>query len=117
MSKTMKVIRGTSNLFRIALRDESGSFYRLKAGEVLRFGVKNRRDSDDIQFVKEMTAADLNADADAYILVIKPEDTQHMGLRGRYYYDVGLQSGNDYYNVIPCSDFELGANVTGREGV
>lgn len=33
----------------------------------------------------------------------------------RYCYDVGMQSGDDYYNVIPCSDFIVAHAVTKRE--
>ncbi len=35
---------------------------------------------------------------------------------GRHVYDVGLQSGSDYYTVIEPSEFELVANVTAKEG-
>lgn len=116
MGKIIKIVRGTSNAFQIALQDESGVFYRLKDGEVLRFGVKDRAEPEQIQLSKEMGTEHLNSSGDAYILQLLPEDTLHLDLHRNYCYDVGLQSGAHYYNVIPCSDFKLVLNVTGREG-
>lgn len=115
MGQKINVIRGTTCKFDIQLKDESGEFYRLKDGEVLRFGIKDKMELDKTLITKQITAADINEDGDAYTLHITPEDTEHLDLRRYYYYDVGLQSGNDYYNVIPCSDFALGINITSKE--
>jgi hypothetical protein len=45
---------------------------------------------------------------------LSPEDT--IGLfPGRYYYDVGLQRGEDvFYNIVEQSEFLLMPNVTKR---
>lgn len=114
MGKTIKIVRGTSNSFDIALQDESGEFYRLKEGEVLRFGVTNQRYPEQILFTKEMSLDHINSSGDAYTLMLAPEDTENLELSSDYRYDVGLQSGEHYYNVIPCSDFKLILNASGR---
>lgn len=47
-----------------------------------------------------------------YPIIIEPEDTENM-TPTIYYYDVGLQRGDDvYYSVIDTSKFELLGNVT-----
>lgn len=114
MEKTINIIRGTTNTFNIALKDETGAFYQMQAGDVLRFGVKVRANLDTYELVKEMTAADLNSTGDAYVLHLTPADTEDMELR-RYCYDIGLQTGTDYFNVVPCNDFILHHNITKRE--
>ena len=115
MSKTISIVRGTTNAFDIALTDQTGAFYSLQPGEVLRFGVKLRADLSEYKLVKELTAADLNDKGDAYVLTLQPDDTEGLAF-GRYCYDIGLQSGNDYFNVVPCSDFVIHHNITSREG-
>lgn len=114
MSSTIHIIRGTTTSIDIALTNESGGAYLLQSNEILRFGVKVRAEHTDYTLVKELTAADLNSDGTAYTLTLEPEDTEDMEFM-RYCYDVGLQSGTDYYNVIPCSDFVVEHNITKRE--
>lgn len=115
MSKTISIVRGTTNAFDIALTDQTGAFYTLQSGEVLRFGVKLRTDLSEYKLVKDLTAADINDEGSAYVLTLRPDDTEDLACC-RYCYDIGLQSGSDYFNVVPCSDFVLHHNITGREG-
>jgi hypothetical protein len=39
-----------------------------------------------------------------FILTINPQDTLKMPCK-KYKYDLGLQSGDDYFMIIPESDF------------
>ena len=114
MGKTINLVRGSTNTFDIALRDEKGAFYALGSDEILRFGVKKTTAASAYKLVKELTAADLSSTGDAYVLILHPEDTENLE-SGDYVYDIGMQSGADYYNVVPCSDFILHPNITGRE--
>lgn len=106
------IVRGTTNSFAIAIVDEEGEAYVLESGEVLRFGIKAR--AEDAQYIveKEMTTA--NNDGE-YEFTITVSDTANLPF-GTYAYDVGLQSGNAYYNVIPASDFVVAKNITAWEG-
>lgn len=114
MSKSIKIIRGTTNTFDIVLQDENGAFYRLQEGETLRFGVKVSALWDEYKLLKTLTADNLNEAGTAYTLILDPADTEGLSFM-TYCYDVGLQVGNDYYNVIPCSDFVVAHNITERE--
>lgn len=114
MDRTIKIIRGTTNSFEIALKNEEGNFYMMQPGDVLRFGVKTRASLNTYELLKEMTAADINDAGDAYVLQLDPADTENMDFR-RYCYDIGLQTGGAYFNVIPCSDFIVHHNITKRE--
>ena len=108
------VRRGTTNTFNIALRKENGDFYTLASGDVLRFGVKVRASSTKYELLKELTIANINAAGDAYVLQLDPADTEGMEFR-TYCYDIGLQTGSDYFVVVPCSDFIVHHNITKRE--
>lgn len=108
----ISIVRGTTNAFAVAVSDENGDAYTLESGEVLRFGVKKRPGDAQYIFVKE--TAEANEDGE-YDFTVDVDDTSELPF-GSYYYDVGLQSGNDYFNVIPASPFEVAYNVTEWEG-
>lgn len=111
MEKIIKIIRGTTNTFDISITDESGAAYVLQDGETLRFGVKSSADDSYYCFCKTLTSENINESGDAYTLTLCPSDTEGLMFK-RYCYDVGLQSGDDYYNVIPCSGFIVEHNIT-----
>lgn len=114
MRQPVAMIRGTTHILNISLTDSSNGSYNLPAGEVLRFGVK-RRPTDRVYLIKkELTSA--NYENGAYVLMLSPSDTEALQF-GRYYYDVGLQSGTSYFNVIECSEFDILCNITAREVV
>lgn len=110
----ISVVRGTTNSFSIEIIDESTSeVYELESGEVIRFGIK--KNAEDAQYIveKEITEADEN---DEYSFTLAVSDTANLPF-GTYAYDVGLESGNAYYNVIPASDFIVAKAITKWEGV
>lgn len=102
------IVRGTTNSFSVAITDENGDNYELESGEVLRFGVKAKPEDPQYIISKEMTEA--NADGE-YEFTIEVSDTSDLPFK-TYSYDIGLQSGEDYYNVIPTSDFVVAKNIT-----
>lgn len=104
----ISIVRGTTNTFAVAVADENGDAYTLGSGEVLRFGVKKRPGDAEYIFMKE--SAEPNTDGN-YEFTIEVDDTAELAF-GEYCYDVGLQSGTDYFNVIPASPFTVEANVT-----
>lgn len=111
MKQVLSIIRGTTNVFMVAVQDSSGSPYLLAEGETLIFGVKARPGDEDYTIVKTLTSDNLLNDA--YIVRLNPEDTEDLSY-GRYCYDIGLQRGTDYYMVLPCSDFNINHNITER---
>lgn len=111
MRQTISIVRGTTNVFQIAVQDSSGSPYLLGEGETLIFGVKPKAGDVDYSIHKVLTSDNLLNDA--YLVRINPEDTEDLSY-GRYCYDVGLQRGTDYYMVLPCSDFNIEHNITER---
>lgn len=113
MSKQdIRMIRGRTERFVLAVANADGSAYTLADGEVLRFGVKRMDTRPDCLLVKELTAE--NAVEGGYALTLTPEDTADL-VPGHHVYDVGLQSGGDYFTVIEPCDFWLVANVTEKE--
>ena len=113
MKQKIKLARGRSAHFGLAITDAStGEAYQLESGEVIRFGVK--KNTDDTAFVfaeKVITAADESGE---YPLVFTPEDTASVK-PGTYHYDIGLQSGTDYWPIVEWSEFEIGPNATSKE--
>ena len=112
MKQPLAIVRGTTKTMSISVTDESGSAYTLGDYEVLRFGVKKSPGDDVYLFSKEISSSDL-VDG-AYAFTINPGDTDSLDF-GCYYYDVGLQSGNAYFNIIECSEFRLDYNITRME--
>lgn len=114
-SKTIEIVRGTTNSVIISLQDDAGNPYALGDGEKLIFGVKTNLNNSDCCIKKVVTAADTDAETPGeYEVLLAPADTEELPF-GRFCYDVGLQVGADYFPVIPCSPFIISHNVTRRE--
>lgn len=105
--QTIKIVRGTTNSFSVQITDGDQP-YQLQSGEIIRFGVKSLPTNTAYIFSKTVTQA--NED-DEYVFTISPTDTASLDF-GSYWYDIGLQSGADYFNIIPASPFEVAYNVT-----
>ena len=58
---------------------------------------------------KEWTQKDV--EDGVFVLTITPQDTIKMPYK-KYKYDLGLQSGEDYFMIIPESNFQLCENIT-----
>lgn len=114
MKQPISIVRGTNQTINIRLRSASGGQYVLQDGEVIRFGVKKDPNNKSYLLSKEIGAAEL--ENDSYVLLLTPADTEKMAF-GCYYYDVGLQSGASYFNVIECSSFDVKYNITERRMV
>lgn len=104
----IEIVRGTTNGFVIAVTDEDGEAYELQSGEFIRFGVKQQPTDTTYIFTKTITEADSDGN---YVFFITPTDTISLTF-GSYWYDIGLQSSTDYFNIIPASPFEVTYNVT-----
>ena len=105
----LEIIRGTTNTVHIDVTDAGGTPYALADGEVLRFGVKRNAASSEYLIRKDVTIG-----TGSYSVTLTPEDTAGLA-PGSYLFDVGLQSGGDYYNIIPTSAFVIRASVTKKE--
>ena len=112
MKQPISIIRGTNQTINIRLQSAYGSQYILQDGQVIRFGVKKNPDSKSYLILKELSNAEF--ENDSYVLLLTPADTENMAF-GCYHYDVGLQSGVSYFNVIECSNFEVKHNITERK--
>lgn len=106
----LRMIRGTTQTLEVRLLKPDGSAYEPCEGDVLRFGVRYDENSSRYELKKE--TADLEGGIGWFTLM--PEDTMLMEC-GRFQYDIGLQSGELYHNVVPCSPFYLVPNVTSKE--
>lgn len=102
------MIRGTTHAVVVTVYDEEQQLRPLKAGELLIFGVKSNVNNTDCCIEKILTEG-----TGEYVFHLAPEDTEGLAC-GKMCYDVGLQSGSDYYPVIPCSPFVIHHNVTKR---
>lgn len=109
--QAITMIRGTSAAFGVSITDENGNAYTLQSGETLRFGIKTTPTDTNYIISKDFTEQDSDGN---YVFALAPADTENLSF-GAYWFDIGLQSGDDYWNVIPASAFNLAYNVTGWE--
>ena len=113
MSTDIKMIRGTSFQQPIHLTYD-GKDYKLQPNEILRFGVKENVIHNKYLIRKEWTADEMSEGI--FVLKIMPEDTINLPIK-KYKYDIGLQRDDDYYKIIPESDFLICENITKWEEV
>ena len=112
MKQHLAIIRGTTERFAITIRDEDDVLYTMGEYEAMKFGVK--ADPEDTEYLIQITIPTGSENEDgAYEFTITPDQTENLEL-GHYYYDIGLQSGDNYYNVVECSNFVLKPNITKR---
>lgn len=110
MVQRIEIVRGTTNTFQIDIVDSSGAPYNLKANENILFGIKRNPETEAEQlFVKKAEVLGVGQ----FSFKISPEDTENMKC-GKYFYDVGIDNGTDFLNVIEPSPFVIIANVTSR---
>jgi hypothetical protein len=69
--------------------------------------VKKKHTDTDYVFVKGVKVGKDGV----YTVNINPEDTEECDCC-RYYYDVAVQSGENFYNVIEASVFDICKNIT-----
>lgn len=110
MVQAIEIVRGTTLPMTLEITDANGSLYKLGTGERVLFGVKKKPTDESPIFV--LTAAAQSA-AGQYSITIYPENTQDLE-PGRYWYDVGLESGGDYFNIIEPSGFTILPNITSK---
>lgn len=106
----IRLVRGTSLTLTVTVTDGDGNPYTMTEQGVVRFGVKQNVTAGEYLVKKEVTVGENGK----YSFQLMPEDTEELPF-GIYKYDVGLQEGDHYYNVIPCSDLVLCQNVTHKE--
>lgn len=109
MVQDINLTRGRSYDLNLEVTDLNGNGYTLGDGEVLLFGIKKDTATEEAPII--CRAAEETGTAGFYTFHLYPEDTQDL-TPGRYYYDVGLESGGNYYNIIETSVCMLMHNVT-----
>lgn len=108
MSTNIKMIRGTTFEQDIHITYEDVD-YNLQSNEILRFGVKESGQQRRYLIIKEWEQQDVKKGI--FTLRIDPSDTLKLPYK-KYKYDLGIQRGNDYYMLIPESEFILCENIT-----
>lgn len=110
MSYSIEMIRGTSQPYQIQLMENSEP-YILGSNEFVVFGVKEAGYSSRLLLSKEFTAEDQDNRTGIIEFKIMPNETINWPVK-TYKYDIGLQSGEDYFIIIPESDLVLKQNIT-----
>lgn len=109
MSQRIEIVRGTTNTFEINIVDSSGAPYNLGSGEKVVFGIKKKPEHTEVIFAK---VGEIVYEG-KYSVVLDPADTEDLP-SGDYYFDVAIESGEAFHNVIEPSPFKIVANITSR---
>lgn len=108
----LSVTRGRSMIFSfdVSFEDDSEQFV-FTSGDILRFGVKKRYLDSNCLITK---TAQISEPGNTVSFCLSPDDTVNLAI-GDYYYDIGLERGTEYYDVVKCSSFSIRPNVTKKE--
>lgn len=110
MSYQIEIVRGTTAVQQIRIV-ESDQPYILSDDEYLRFGVKEAGYNTRFLINKKFTSKDQDKYTGIIEFKILPKETEKWPIK-TYKYDIGLQSGEDYFIIIPESDFIVRQNIT-----
>lgn len=111
MVQPIDIVRGTTLPLTLEVTDANGSLRSLAAGESIILGVKKKPKEEETPIF--ILTAVAQAEAGQYTFTIYPENTQDLE-PGKYWYDVGLASGGDYFSIVEISPFDILPNVTKR---
>ena len=104
---SINIPRGTSLGLGITVLNADGTEHDCTS-ETIRFGVK--ADPNDSDFLISKTA-DYDSENECYVVAISPSDTANLPYE-RDWYDIGLQSGTDYYMLVEASAFNVTKAIT-----
>ena len=110
MSYQIEIVRGTTAVQQIRIV-ENNQPYILSNDEYLRFGVKEAGYNTRFLINKKFTSKDQDKHTGVIEFKILPKETEKWPIK-IYKYDIGLQSGEDYFIIIPESDFIVRQNIT-----
>ena len=111
MGIPIKIVRGTTKVLRITIKQANGSPYIMTQGEILRLGVTDNNNGGGHSIITKEVGSEA-LDNDSYLITIKPGDTSNLNCETKYYYDIGLQSGEDYFPIIEFSPFNVLPNAS-----
>ena len=104
----IEIPKGTTFRAVILLTYEDGTPYTYTSGDVMRFGVKAEDLSGSLLIEKTLS---YDSGEGGFVLELAPSDTAELSF-GTYLYDIGLESGNDYFMAVECDEFIVGRAVT-----
>lgn len=115
MESPLDIVRGTTNTLRLSIKNkgQQGS-YILQEGEIIRFGVKEAPIPTKKYLIKKEIDGNFYDDGE-YLITLVPDDTSSLEVKKKYWYDIGLQSDENYYMIIECSPFTIIPSVTSIE--
>lgn len=110
MAQKIEIVRGTTNTMQITVYDANGAPYNLGSNERIVFGIKRNPEKEAEPLL--VKTAEIIGEG-LFSVKLCPEDTANM-VCGAYFYDVGLDNGTDFFNVIEPNPFKIIGNVTHR---
>lgn len=96
--------KGTSAVF-IIVPEYTDAPYSYSSGDEVHFAVKEDPEGEAV-IEKTLEYDDMS---EGFILSLTPEDTAGLTAYpdARYWCDMGLKTGNNYYMIVPCQEFRV----------
>lgn len=108
----LEIARGTSLVIELTvLIKNSESDFVPEPTDVFRFGVKKNAFQTSELISKSYPGTDYNSNTGTLDISLVPSDTASLNF-GTYLFDIGLQRGEDYYQLVKASPFKIVENVT-----
>lgn len=109
LKQPVSMIRGTTQKINLTITDDSGTPAEIEPTDILMFGVKDSYKDSEYVLIKILSSS---SEENVYECYIEPGDTLGLNCDKPYFYDIGLQRGSDFYNIIPASEFNILPNIT-----
>lgn len=96
-----EIIQGDSLNLGVVIR-ENGQPHEYDANETVRFALSDSRGSEGAVIEKTLSYS-----GGQYVLNLTPVETGALIPGRQYWFDIGLQSGSDYFRVIECREVRV----------
>jgi hypothetical protein len=100
MAQTIEIVRGSTETLQLTVTDSERNPYNLGSNERIVLAVKAKPEKD-APLILAKTAEVIGAGL--FKFKFSPEDTEPLDY-GRYYYDVSLDDGTDFFPIIRAED-------------
>lgn len=102
--ETIEIVQGDTWSDTLEIINQDGTSHAYSSSETVRFALSSTRSSDNVVLTKELT---YDSNAGVYVIALSAEETAALTADTSYWFDIGLQSGDNYTRIIRCQEMKV----------